>query len=183
MKSWARCFWLAMAAFSAGCSTTAHIAPPAKTESPAVSRPQGKFTEAELNAQYYYDLGSDTIDVSSYPQNQQKNYALFARVCSQCHTLSRPINSPRESYIAWKFYVLTMRMRSKFTQGTSYTPEEAQDIVDFLTYDSMIRKDVHREEFEAVTKKLENRFDQVLVEQMSRLFQGMPKPHSLNGHR
>lgn len=159
-------------------------APPAQSPAPATQAPSGAFSEKELEARYYYDLGPDSIDVSQYPLGQQENYKLFAQVCSRCHTLARAINSPRETYIAWKFYVFTMRMRSKLTSSAEYTPEEAQRIVDFLTYDSMVRKDIHREEYEALRKRLEARYDEVLSEHMRRLFQALPKPRrSLDPHR
>src|SRR6266849_943250 len=95
---------LAVVAVCAGCVATP-TSSTVKAESPAAaSMPQRTFSDTELSAKYYYDLGPAKIDASNYPQNQQKNYALFAKTCSQCHTLARPINSPRESYVAWKFY-------------------------------------------------------------------------------
>ena len=39
------------------------------------------------------DKGTDTINVSSYPKEQQENYKIFSEKCSKCHTLARPINS------------------------------------------------------------------------------------------
>ena len=39
------------------------------------------------------DDGPNFIDVSSYPAKMQEYYVLFAKKCSRCHTLARPINS------------------------------------------------------------------------------------------
>jgi len=167
-------------AFASACAEAPHKPSAGEPQNPS----RGTFTDKEMKALYYYDLGPDSIDVSQYPAGQQENYRLFARVCSQCHTLARPINSPRESYVAWKYYVFTMRMRSKFTPGTGYSPEEAQKIVDFLTYDSMLRKDIHRDEYEALRIKLHKRFDLVIEEHMRRLFESLPPPRrSLDDRR
>src|SRR5215468_7754161 len=40
-----------------------------------------------------YDKGPATINVSGYPAAAQQDYTLFTQKCSQCHKLSRPINS------------------------------------------------------------------------------------------
>src|ERR1700690_4171296 len=39
------------------------------------------------------DAGDAQIDVSKYPEDVKADYKIFARRCSQCHSLSRPLNS------------------------------------------------------------------------------------------
>src|SRR5687768_15958120 len=55
------------------------------------------FSEEELKALYYYDLGPKEIDVSDYPAKQQENYAVFRKACSHCHTLARPRSEERRA--------------------------------------------------------------------------------------
>ncbi len=82
------------------------------------------------------DKGSDTIDISKYPKEQQANYAVFAEKCSKCHTLARPINSDYALPAEWTAYVDKMRHKKR-----SGIDEESQKIItDFLIYDSKIRK-------------------------------------------
>ena len=73
------------------------------------------------------DKGADRVDVSSYPPEQQKQYALFSARCSKCHTLARPLNadfSPGE----WKIYVRKMIRRP----DSGINEEEGQNIYEFL---------------------------------------------------
>src|ERR1017187_2169580 len=39
------------------------------------------------------DAGEAQLDVSKYPADIQADYRIFARRCSQCHNLARPLNS------------------------------------------------------------------------------------------
>ncbi len=39
-----------------------------------------------------YDKGPDRINVSKYPADMQAKYKVFAKKCSNCHTLARAIN-------------------------------------------------------------------------------------------
>src|SRR4029079_2125203 len=39
-----------------------------------------------------WDKGVDKIDVSKYPAAVKDNYKVFARLCSNCHTLARAVN-------------------------------------------------------------------------------------------
>lgn len=129
----------------------------------------GDFTEKELTALFYYDLGPDQVDVSEYPKRQRENYEVFQRACSRCHTPARALYSPRTSRIAWEYYVTRMRLYCQFDGVPQFTAEEAERIVDFLAYDSKVRKERGREEFEAQTRALRRRFDESVIERMRRL--------------
>lgn len=194
-----RLLLLSLAALAAGCSTLRvsgyrprkePVNPSAALEPFALPTPEEQetafgtrvstglrkkeepLTERDLAALYYYDMGPQEIDVSGYPQKQQENYKVFKQACSACHTLARPINSPRSGYWAWEFYVFTMRLRSQFEPGTEFDKEQAERILDFLTYDSKIRKGRNRAAFEVLTKHLERRFDRMLSERMRKLQEG-----------
>ena len=82
------------------------------------------------------DKGSDTIDVSKYPKEQQENYKVFAEKCSKCHTLARPINSNYALPEEWTAYVDKMRHKKR-----SGIDDDSEKIIsDFLIYDSSVRK-------------------------------------------
>jgi hypothetical protein len=83
-----------------------------------------------------YDQGPATIDVSKYPQGIQDNYELFSQKCSQCHKLSRPINSDYAAPDEWSRYV--KRMMHKPGSGIDST--SGKKIYEFLVYDSSVRK-------------------------------------------
>lgn len=131
------------------------------------------------NAVFYSDLGPDSIDVSAYPENQKENYAVFARACYQCHNLARSINAPVVSPAFWEFYLLSMRTRTKFILGDAkITKEESKKIVDFLEYDSNVRKAGRKKEFDALTEELKARF-QLLSEDRLRRLQEQKQPKIL----
>ena len=111
---------------------------------------------------YYSDLGPDTIDVADYPTQQQYNYALFSRQCARCHTLARAINSPVQSRAYWRFHLARMSLHSRVNREGSIPPEKLGFILDFLEYDSNIRKVQHKKEFEELTQELKRRFDPTL---------------------
>jgi len=127
------------------------------------------FDPKSGTALFYSDLGPDSIDVSGYPEEQKKKYAVYARTCSQCHTLARSINMPTVSRGFWEFYVTGMRLRSKITPDTQITKEDAQAIVDFLEYDSAVRKVRNKKEFERTSDDLKRRFDPIIQERMRRI--------------
>lgn len=83
-----------------------------------------------------YDKGPAKIDVSKYPKDMQERYKVFAKKCSNCHTLARPINSDFVLDEEWERYVKRMMRKS----GTLISPEEGKQIFEFLAYDSKIRK-------------------------------------------
>jgi uncharacterized protein (DUF1800 family) len=122
-----------------------------------------KFTDKELAARFYYDLGADTVDVSGYPKAQQDGYAAFAKTCAQCHTLARPINSPIAAKEDWRRYITRMHLKTKSTKGTDFSVEDARVILDFLAFDSNARKLKAKKDFDAKTAELKARFESVLA--------------------
>ncbi len=84
---------------------------------------------------YPADKGLSYIDVSEYPQEMQTLYDLFAKKCSKCHTVARPINSvfaPEE----WRKYVRKMMRKP----GSGLNPKTAEQIIKFLVYDAQHRE-------------------------------------------
>ena len=83
-----------------------------------------------------FEKGAATIDVSKYPDGIKDNYEAFKEKCTQCHKLSRPINSDYALPDEWSRYV--KRMMHKPGSGINAT--EGKKIYEFLVYDSSIRK-------------------------------------------
>ena len=83
-----------------------------------------------------YEKGPATIDVSKYPQAIQGDYELFTQKCSQCHKLSRPINSDFVLPDEWSRYV----KRMMYKPGSNISSAEAKKLYEFLVYDSSVRK-------------------------------------------
>lgn len=133
------------------------------------------FTQKELEAVFYSDLGPETVDVSDYPEAQRKNYAVFMRACSKCHTPARAISSPVASSEGWRSYVGEMRLRGKLKRSAGLDQDEARAVVDFLAYDGLRRKIEKRADFEALTRRLQRRYWETIEERMRRL-QERPRP-------
>jgi len=94
------------------------------------------FLAAQSNVNLPQDKGSDKINVSSYPADQQKGYKVFTDKCAKCHTIARPINTTMTKD-EWSRYV--KRMMHKPNSGISDTQGKA--IYEFLAYDQENRKD------------------------------------------
>ena len=60
------------------------------------------FTESQLAAKFYFDLGPATVDASQYPKEAREGYRIFARVCSKCHSPARPLNAPITDKADWR---------------------------------------------------------------------------------
>ena len=90
-------------------------------------------TQARINR---FEKGPATINVSKYPPSIQEEYAVFTQKCSQCHKLSRPINSDYALPDEWSRYI--HRMMNK--PGSGIGGGEGKKIYDFLVYDSSVRK-------------------------------------------
>ncbi len=82
------------------------------------------------------DKGPSSINVSSYPPEQQKAYKLFVDKCAKCHTIARPINTTMTEP-EWERYV--KRMMHKPNSGIS--DKQGKEIFEFLAYDQKVRKD------------------------------------------
>ena len=83
-----------------------------------------------------FEKGPATISVSRYPPVIQQDYEMFTQKCSQCHKLSRPINSDYALPSEWSRYV--HRMMSK--PGSGIDGSNGKKIYEFLVYDSSVRK-------------------------------------------
>jgi len=83
-----------------------------------------------------FEQGPATVDVSKYPESIQDDYQVFADKCSQCHKLSRPINSDYALPDEWSRYVKRMMHKP----GSGIGRSDARKIYDFLVYDSSVRK-------------------------------------------
>jgi len=83
-----------------------------------------------------FEKGPATINISKYPAAIQANYELFSQKCSQCHKLSRPINSDYALPDEWSRYI--HRMMNK--PGSGISSGDGKKIYEFLVYDSSVRK-------------------------------------------
>jgi len=83
-----------------------------------------------------FEKGPATIDVSKYPDGIKENYEVFSTKCTQCHKLSRPINSDYALPEEWSRYIKRMMHKP----GSGIGPGEGKKIFDFLVYDSSVRK-------------------------------------------
>ena len=75
------------------------------------------------------DDGPSSIDVRTYPPEQQQRYRMFQLKCVKCHSVSRAVNSDFDA-TEWKRYMKKMVRRPN--SGTN--EEQAADIYDFLKY-------------------------------------------------
>jgi hypothetical protein len=84
-----------------------------------------------------YDKGPAKIDVSKYPADMQNKYKVFAKKCSSCHTIARPINCEFALDDEWERYIKRMMRKA----GPSLiSADEGKQIFEFLSYDSKLRK-------------------------------------------
>jgi hypothetical protein len=83
-----------------------------------------------------FEKGPQTIDVSKYPDGIQANYEVFSTKCSQCHKLSRPINSDYVLPDEWSRYIKRMMHKP----GSGISNADGKKIYEFLVYDSSVRK-------------------------------------------
>ncbi|MBI5245655.1 MAG: hypothetical protein HY923_00615 [Elusimicrobia bacterium] len=160
---------LAALMLAAGCTLWRVLVPASPSGAPAsdVSVPE-VTPERRKAALFYSDLGPETVDASSYPAERKRDYEVYARVCSRCHTLARSINAPYVSRGWWEFYVARMRVRAKF-HGKPLTKSEVKAVLDFLEYDSNERKVAHAAEFDATKAVLKRRFEAALDERIEGL--------------
>ena len=74
--------------------------------------------------------GRDGLDVARLPAEIRPDYALFARRCSKCHQLARPLGSGIHDDATWAAYV--ERMRRQPSSGISQA--DTRPILRFLHY-------------------------------------------------
>ena len=82
------------------------------------------------------EAGPATIDVSAYPAALQQTYDVFVKKCSQCHRISRAINSDYALPDEWERYIKRMMHKP----GSGIDKSEGKQIYEFLVYDSNVRK-------------------------------------------
>jgi hypothetical protein len=75
------------------------------------------------------DFGPGTIDVSSWPDDQQRRYEVAAVKCAKCHPFARAVNSHYSSS-QWKKYMKKMLRRP----NSAINEEQAQHIFEFLKF-------------------------------------------------
>jgi hypothetical protein len=83
-----------------------------------------------------FEKGPATVDISKYPEGIKANYEVFSQKCTQCHKLSRPINSDYALPDEWSRYVKRMMHKP----GSGINAAEGKEIYEFLVYDSSVRK-------------------------------------------
>ncbi len=83
-----------------------------------------------------FEKGPATVDVSKYPDAIKDDYQVFSQKCSQCHKLSRPINSDYALPEEWSRYVKRMMHKP----GSGIGAADGKKIYEFLVYDSSVRK-------------------------------------------
>ena len=71
----------------------------------------------------------------------------------------------------WEFYIIGMRVRSSW-KGAPLAPGDVKAILDFLDYDSRVRKVEKSREFEAQTDELKRRFDASIAAKLRRYQRG-----------
>lgn len=143
----------------------------------ASARAEERFTAEQREARFYYDLGPKEVDVTSYPKEQQDNYKTFAKTCSQCHTLARPINSPLIAREDWQRYTRRMHGKAKMSANTAIGTAAAKEAIEFLTYDAQVRKVKDAAAFAAKTMELKALFTEVRAER-SRIQVETDKKHT-----
>ena len=99
----------------------------------AADQPLDAETKARVER---FEKGPATIDVSKYPDGIKENYEVFSTKCSQCHKLSRPINSDYALPEEWSRYIKRMMHKP----GSGISAGDGKKIFDFLAYDSSVRK-------------------------------------------
>jgi len=134
-----------------------------------VAAEQTPIRTDELSAEMPADLGPTTVDVSTYPTLQRKYYELFLNRCSRCHTPARTINSKITTFEEWEHFVTLMHGKSlDRSLGELWSAGEGHAIVDFLVYDSQVRKIAHAKEFDSLQVRLAERFKLVQIEKERR---------------
>src|ERR1039457_5875933 len=102
-----------------------------------IARAADEPLDAETKARVErFEKGPATINVSKYPDGIKENYEVFSSKCSQCHKLSRPINSDYALPEEWSRYIKRMMHKP----GSGISSGDGKKIYDFLVYDSSIRK-------------------------------------------
>ncbi len=81
------------------------------------------------------------VDPASLPQDTRADYAIFARRCSKCHALSRPLDSGITSDAYWALYVAKMQ----HLPGSGISDDDAAAVLRFLRVYSAQERERQRE--------------------------------------
>jgi len=73
---------------------------------------------------------SEGLDASRLPDHVRGDYQVFARKCSKCHSLARPLQSGIKDDEQWVLYVNRMRRQ----QGSGISLQDQEVILRFLRY-------------------------------------------------
>ena len=72
----------------------------------------------------------DGLDVATLPVDVRSDYGVFARRCSKCHQLARPLGADVRDDAAWADYVERMRRQP----GSGISKADTKPILRFLHY-------------------------------------------------
>lgn len=75
------------------------------------------------------------LDPAQLPAEIRDDYAVFARRCSKCHSLARPLYSTIDHDSLWEAYVNRMRRQP----GSGIAPGDVAPILRFLHYYTLTR--------------------------------------------
>jgi hypothetical protein len=89
---------------------------------------------------------AEGLDVATLPPDSRADYAIFARRCSKCHSLARPLNSGITDDEAWRMYVARMRRQP----GSGINDEDSAVILRFLHVYSLDQRRRKRPQLEEV---------------------------------
>ena len=89
-------------------------------------------TRLVLSALVLVACGARTegLDRTKLPEEIKSDYDVFARRCSKCHSLARPLQSGISDDEQWSLYVNRMRRQP----GSGITYEDQERILRFLRY-------------------------------------------------
>jgi hypothetical protein len=107
--------------------------------------------------------GPATIDVSAYPKAGQDSYPLFTEKCAQCHHLNHTINSDHHA-LPDEWEAIVNRMWRK--PGSNINKKQAEQIIEFLTYDSSVRKKAVVDEMLAMATPKEKKAAEDKIEEV-----------------
>jgi len=91
---------------------------------------RGLLLVASLAAAACATGARDGLDVARLPADVRTDYGLFARRCSKCHALARPLNSGIHDDATWADYVDRMRRQP----ASGITRADTGPILRFLHY-------------------------------------------------
>lgn len=81
-------------------------------------------------------FADESINVKRYPMELQETYKLVESQCTTCHGLKDTTHSPEVLPTYWEKTVTDMREK----KDSGITPESANQITEFLIYDSYKRR-------------------------------------------